>query len=149
MLRFVKAIRKGSPVGILIDLTLKINDPGAIISSFGLQRRTTMLLAVLHDRTGARLFLFITLARPGGGYSVRLLDLPRFPLRSDMRGGSVFEAATSRPSVRSGRSRRVFSYPNSSSVLVLRWAGSPRDCRNRSQANLIRRMVTCSTCSRR
>ena len=79
MLRFMKAIRKGSPVGILIDLTLKMNDPGVIISSFGLQMRTTMLHAVLHDRTGARLFPFITLARPGGGYSVRLLDLLRFP----------------------------------------------------------------------
>jgi lauroyl/myristoyl acyltransferase len=72
MLRFMKAIRKGSPVGILIDLTLKMNDPGVIISSFGLQMRTTTLHAVLHDRTGARLFPFITLARPGGGYSVRL-----------------------------------------------------------------------------
>ena len=79
MLRFMKAIRKGSPVGILIDLTLKMNDPGVIISSFGLQMRTTMLHAVLHERTGARLFPFITLARPGGGYSVRLLDLLRFP----------------------------------------------------------------------
>ena len=79
MLRFMKAIRKGSPVGILVDLTLKMNDPGVIISSFGLQMRTTMLHAVLHDRTGARLFPFITLARPGGGYSVRLLDLLRFP----------------------------------------------------------------------
>ena len=41
MLRFMKAIRKGSPVGILIDLTLKMNDPGVIISSFGLRMRTT------------------------------------------------------------------------------------------------------------
>ena len=78
MLRFMKAIRKGSPVGILIDLTLKMNDPGVIISSFGLRMRTTMIHAVLHDRTGARLFPFITLARPGG-YSVRVLEPLQFP----------------------------------------------------------------------
>ena len=79
MLRFMKAIRNGSPVGIVIDLTLKMNDPGVIISSFGLQMRTTMIHALLHDRTGARLFPFITLARPGGGYSVRVFDPLQFP----------------------------------------------------------------------
>jgi lauroyl/myristoyl acyltransferase len=79
MLRFMKAIRNGSPVGILIDLTLKMNDPGVIISSFGLQMRTTMIHALLHDRSGARLFPFITLARPGGGYSVRVFDPLQFP----------------------------------------------------------------------
>jgi lauroyl/myristoyl acyltransferase len=79
MLRFIKALRKGEHVGILIDLTLKMNDPGVIISTFGLQMRTTMIHALLHDRTGARLLPFVTMARPDGGYSVRLLDPLQFP----------------------------------------------------------------------
>ena len=82
MLRFMKALRRGVPVGILIDLTLKMNDPGVIISAFGLQMRTTMIHALLHDRTGARILPFITLARPDGGYSVRILPLLRFPVNT-------------------------------------------------------------------
>ena len=39
----------------------------------------TPIHALLHDRTGARLFPFITLARPGGGYSVRVFDPLQFP----------------------------------------------------------------------
>lgn len=79
MLRFMKALRKGSPVGILIDLTLKMNDPGVIITSFGLRMRTTMIHAVLHDRTRAPILPFITLARARGGYLVRILDPLQFP----------------------------------------------------------------------
>ena len=79
MLRFMKALRRGKHVGILIDLTLKMNDPGVIISTFGLRMRTTMIHALLHQRTGARLLPFITLTRPDGGYSVRLLDPLQFP----------------------------------------------------------------------
>jgi Kdo2-lipid IVA lauroyltransferase/acyltransferase len=79
MLRFIKTLRRGKHVGILIDLTLKMNDPGTIISTFGLRMRTTMIHALLHQQTGARLLPFITLARPDGGYSVRILPLLRFP----------------------------------------------------------------------
>jgi len=79
MLRFMKALRRGEHVGILIDFTLKMNDPGAIISTFGLRMRTTMIHALLHQRTGARLLPFVTLTWPDGGYSARLLNPLQFP----------------------------------------------------------------------
>jgi len=76
---FLKVLRKGSSVGILIDLTLKMNDPAVIIQAFGLQMRTTMIHAFLHERTGIPIVPTITLPRTDGGYFVRVLDPLHFP----------------------------------------------------------------------
>ncbi len=47
MVRFFKALKRGVPVGILIDLTLKMSDPAVIFRTFGLPMRATMMHAVL------------------------------------------------------------------------------------------------------
>ncbi|MBV9392144.1 MAG: lysophospholipid acyltransferase family protein [Verrucomicrobia bacterium] len=79
MLRLLKSLGRGTPVGILTDLTLKLGDPAVIIESFGLKMRVTMIHAVLHQRTGCPILPFITLPRHDGGYQVRILPLLRFP----------------------------------------------------------------------
>lgn len=76
---FLKVLRKGSSVGILIDLTSKMNDPGVIIQAFGLRMRTTMIHTFLHERTAVPIVPSITLPRRDGGYFVRVLDPLHFP----------------------------------------------------------------------
>ena len=41
MLRLFRALRRGVPVGILTDLTLKLRDPAVIIDSFGMKKRAS------------------------------------------------------------------------------------------------------------
>jgi KDO2-lipid IV(A) lauroyltransferase len=79
MIRFFKALKRGVPVGILIDLTLKMSDPAVIFRTFGLPMRATMMHAVLHDRAGAPIMPFIALPRPGGGYLIRAFEPMEFP----------------------------------------------------------------------
>ncbi len=78
MIRFFKMILRGTPVGILADLTMKISQPAVIIEAFGLQTRVTMMHAILHRRTNAPIQPFITLLQPDGRYMVRLPDPMRF-----------------------------------------------------------------------
>ena len=77
MIRFFKALKRGIPVGILIDLTLKMSDPGLILSAFGLCMRTTMMHTVLQERTKQRILPFITVA-DANGYTVHILDFVEF-----------------------------------------------------------------------
>ncbi|MBV9873884.1 MAG: hypothetical protein JO025_04075 [Verrucomicrobia bacterium] len=77
MIRFFKALKRGIPVGILIDLTLKMSDPGLILSAFGLCMRTTMMHTVLQERTKQRILPFITVA-DANGYTVHILDFIEF-----------------------------------------------------------------------
>jgi lauroyl/myristoyl acyltransferase len=77
MIRFFKALKRGIPVGILIDLTLKMSDPGLVLRAFGLCMRTTMMHTVLQERTKQRIFPFITVA-DANGYTVHLLDFIEF-----------------------------------------------------------------------
>ncbi len=79
MVRFFKALKRGVPVGILIDLTLKMSDPAVIFRTFGLPMRATMMHAVLHNRTGAPIMPFIALPRKGGGYLIRAFEPIQFP----------------------------------------------------------------------
>lgn len=79
MVRFFKALKRGVPVGILIDLTLKMSDPAVIFRTFGLPMRATMMHAALHDRTGAPIMPFVALPRPGGGYIIRAFEPMEFP----------------------------------------------------------------------
>jgi KDO2-lipid IV(A) lauroyltransferase len=73
MVRFFKALKRGIPVGILIDLTLKMSEPGLVIRTFGLCMRTTMMHAVLQERTQQRILPFITVP-DARGYLVHVLD---------------------------------------------------------------------------
>ena len=79
MVRLFKALRRGVPVGILTDLTLKLRDPAAIIDAFGMKMRVTLLHGVLHERTRSPILPFITLPTENGGYLVRILPALHFP----------------------------------------------------------------------
>jgi KDO2-lipid IV(A) lauroyltransferase len=74
VVRFLKMILRGTPVGILADLTMKMSQPAVIIWAFGLRMRVTIMHAMLHKRTNARIQPFITLLQPDGRYMVRLLE---------------------------------------------------------------------------
>jgi KDO2-lipid IV(A) lauroyltransferase len=78
MIRFLKMILRGTPVGILADLTMKTSQPAVIIQAFGLRMRVTMMHAILHKRTKAPIQPFITLLQPDGRYMVRLLEPLQF-----------------------------------------------------------------------
>ena len=86
MVRFYKALRKGQRVGLLTDLTLKMNEPGTFVRCFGLWTWTTIMHAALQSRTGAPILPFVTIPQPGGRYEVRLLEPilhdPNRPLRA-------------------------------------------------------------------
>ncbi len=79
MIRLLKLVRQRKTVGILVDLTLKMEDPGMIIDVFGMKMRTTLLHAVLHRRTGVPIQPFLTLPRADGGWLVRLFPPLSFP----------------------------------------------------------------------
>jgi KDO2-lipid IV(A) lauroyltransferase len=79
MLRLFKALRRGVPVGILTDLTLKLRDPGVIINTFGMKKRVTLLHSMLHEGSRSPILPFITLPRENGGYAVRILPAIYFP----------------------------------------------------------------------
>jgi lauroyl/myristoyl acyltransferase len=74
MVRFLKMLLRGMPVGILADLTMKMSQPAVIIRAFGLRMRVTMMHAILHQRTNAPIQPFITLLQADGRYMVRLLE---------------------------------------------------------------------------
>ena len=74
MTRFLKMILRGTPVGILADLTMKMSQPAVIIRAFGLRMRVTMMHTILHKRTNALIQPFISLLQPDGRYMVRLLE---------------------------------------------------------------------------
>jgi KDO2-lipid IV(A) lauroyltransferase len=77
--RLLQALRRGEPVFLFSDLTLKLRDAAVVIDGFGLKMRVTQIHAFLHLRTGAPIVPWVTLPRPGGGYMVRLLPWLRFP----------------------------------------------------------------------
>jgi hypothetical protein len=74
MIRFLKMLLRGTPVGILADLTMKMSQPAVIIQAFGLRMRVTMMHAVLHERTNAPPSNLLSLLQPDGRYMVRLLE---------------------------------------------------------------------------
>jgi KDO2-lipid IV(A) lauroyltransferase len=73
ILRLFKGLRKGHTVGLLTDLTLKMEDPAVIIDAFGRKMRVTLAHCILHERTGIPIVPFIALPRSDGGYSVRIM----------------------------------------------------------------------------
>jgi Kdo2-lipid IVA lauroyltransferase/acyltransferase len=79
MVRFLKAVRRNLPVGILTDLTVKLDHPAVIIDAFGMKMRVTLLHAFLHDRTRVGIQPFITFPRGDGGYIVQTPPELHFP----------------------------------------------------------------------
>jgi lauroyl/myristoyl acyltransferase len=82
ILRLFKALRKGRTIGMLTDLTLKMDDPAVIIDAFGRKMRVTLAHCILHQRTGIPIVPFIALPRSDGGYSVRIMPPLSFPAGS-------------------------------------------------------------------
>jgi Kdo2-lipid IVA lauroyltransferase/acyltransferase len=79
ILRLLKALRKGQTIGMLTDLTLKMDDPAVIIDAFGRKMRVTLAHCILHERTGIPIVPFIALPRSDGGYLVRIMPPLSFP----------------------------------------------------------------------
>ncbi len=54
-IRILKRLKSGIAVGLLIDLTLHTSIPSVIVDFFGLKTNVTLLHAMLHERTRAKL----------------------------------------------------------------------------------------------
>ena len=78
VVHLLKALRNGTSVFLLTDLTLKLRDSAVVIEEFGLKTRVTQLHAFLHLRTGIPILPFVILPRGDGGYQVRFLAELRF-----------------------------------------------------------------------
>jgi len=76
--RLLKALRNGTSVFLLTDLTLKLRDAAVVIEEFGLKTRVTQLHAFLHLRTGFPIIPFVTLPQADGGYRLRILPELQF-----------------------------------------------------------------------
>ncbi len=66
VLRFFKHLKKGGTAGLLIDLTLRPDQPAAVIDAFGLKMCVTFMHAELHRRTGAPLFVLQSIPENDG-----------------------------------------------------------------------------------
>ena len=55
MLRLLRAVRRGGAAGLLVDLALRLDQPGVVIDAFGMKMHVTFLHALLHARTGVPL----------------------------------------------------------------------------------------------
>lgn len=55
MLRLLRAVLRGGAAGLLIDLALRLDQPGEVIDAFGMKMHVTFLHALLHARTGVPL----------------------------------------------------------------------------------------------
>ena len=85
VLRFFKALKRGRPVGILVDLTMKMADPGVILAVFGLKIRTTLMHAALQQRTGAPIMPFACLPQQNGKYVIRTGRPMQFPANATVQ----------------------------------------------------------------
>ena len=70
MLKLMRAVRRNGGVGMLIDLALNVNLPGAIIRAFGRKMHVTVLHALLHERTGIPLVPLTNTPHPDGTCTV-------------------------------------------------------------------------------
>ena len=52
VLRLLRAVRRGGGAGLLVDLALRLDQPGEVIDAFGMKMHVTFLHALLHARTG-------------------------------------------------------------------------------------------------
>lgn len=79
MIRLLKNVKRGSPSGLLPDLTMPLSQAGVILDAFGLNLRATILHAVIVHRTGAPIAMYFAHPRPDGTCLLRLhapLEIP-------------------------------------------------------------------------
>ncbi len=66
MLRLLKSVRRGGGAGLLVDLALRLDQPGEIIDAFGMKMHVTFLHALLHARTGVPMVPVTNVPHPDG-----------------------------------------------------------------------------------
>lgn len=79
LLRMLKVVKRRGRTGMLIDLTLRPDQPAVVINSFGMECCVTYLHAVLRDRGGARLVPLEGINEPDGTCRVILHPPLEFP----------------------------------------------------------------------
>lgn len=73
ILRLLRETKRGGACGILIDLTLGLDEPSALIDCFGLKTNVTIIQAWLRDRTNAPIYPVASIPREDGRYEIRVL----------------------------------------------------------------------------
>jgi KDO2-lipid IV(A) lauroyltransferase len=79
MLRMLRAVRRNGGAGLLVDLALKLDQPGEVIDAFGLKMHVTFLHALLHERTGVPLVPLTNVPHPDGTCTVTAQPPLTFP----------------------------------------------------------------------
>ena len=79
ILKMLRAVRRGGAAGLLVDLGLRLNQPGQVIEAFGLKMHATFLHAVLHARTGAAIVPITNVPNPDGTCTVTAHPPLAFP----------------------------------------------------------------------
>ena len=73
VLRMLKALKRGKTCGFLVDLTLKLDQPGHLIEAFGLKKWVTGVHVALSTLAPARLVPLMYFPRENGRYEFRFL----------------------------------------------------------------------------
>ena len=73
VLRMLKALKRGKTCGFLVDLTLKLDQPGHVIEAFGLKKYVTGVHVTLSSLAGARLVPLMFFPIENGRYELRFL----------------------------------------------------------------------------
>jgi Kdo2-lipid IVA lauroyltransferase/acyltransferase len=82
IVRLFKLLKKGETTGMLIDLTLRPDQPSAVVEQFGLQACLPLLHVALHQRTGAPLCPIEAIPLEDG--TCRVIFHPALELPPDM-----------------------------------------------------------------
>jgi len=73
VLRLFKALKRGGTCGFLVDLSLKLDQPGTVTDNFGLKKWGIAIHHTLAEMTQARLLPIFCLPLPDGRYEIRAL----------------------------------------------------------------------------
>ena len=79
MLRLLRSVRRGGGAGLLIDLALKLDQPGVIINAFGMKMHVTFLHALLHARTEVPMVPVTNIPHPDGTCTMTVHPPLTFP----------------------------------------------------------------------
>ena len=75
----LKALKRGKTCGFLVDLTLKLDQPGHVIEAFGMKKYVTGVHVTLATLSGARLVPVTCLPIAGGRYDFHFYPDPTLP----------------------------------------------------------------------
>lgn len=77
VLRMLKALKRGKTCGFLVDLTLKLDQPGHLVEAFGMKKYVTGVHVTLSQMAEARLVPLLFLPIENGRYEFRFLEETR------------------------------------------------------------------------